>query len=87
MSNSFDLGLGSGQEGLYYYESTELVNRVPIVVITGDATDEMREECEQLGVSDFLPKPISLEKMRELLDRYLLPGGGALAGAQADYVQ
>ena len=54
----------------YYNESTAVDERVPIVVITGDATSEIREECEQLGVCGFLPKPIGVEKMRELMRRY-----------------
>lgn len=54
----------------HYNESTDVDERVPIVVITGDATNEIREECEQLGVSGFLPKPIGVEKMRELMSRY-----------------
>ena len=54
----------------HYNESTDVDERVPIVVITGDATNEIRDECEQLGVSGFLPKPIGVEKMRELMNRY-----------------
>ena len=59
----------------HYNESTDVDERVPIVVITGDATNEIREECEQLGVSGFLPKPIGVEKMRELMSRYQTLGG------------
>ena len=54
----------------HYNESTDVDERVPIVVITGDATNEIRDECVQLGVSGFLPKPIGVEKMRELMSRY-----------------
>jgi two-component system sensor histidine kinase RpfC len=64
-----------------YNESTNVVDRVPIVVITGDATEDIQGECEKLGVSAFLPKPIGVEKMRTLLGQYRVLGRGAVAGA------
>jgi two-component system sensor histidine kinase RpfC len=64
-----------------YKDATDAGDRVPIVVITGDATDEVRDECESLGVSDFLPKPVAVDKMRELLGRYMVLQGGVAAGA------
>ena len=36
---------------------------VPIVVITGDATQEVYDECTQLGVSRFLLKPVDHRKL------------------------
>jgi len=36
---------------------------VPIVVITGDATQEVFDECAQLGVSRFLLKPVDQSKL------------------------
>jgi CheY-like chemotaxis protein len=36
---------------------------VPIVVITGDATQEVYDECVQLGVSRFLLKPVDPGKL------------------------
>jgi two-component system sensor histidine kinase RpfC len=64
-----------------YNDATDVGDRVPIVVITGDATDEMRDECESLGVSDFLPKPVAVDKMRILLGRYMVLDGSVAAGA------
>jgi two-component system sensor histidine kinase RpfC len=53
-----------------YNDSTAIGSRVPIVVITGDATAEMLDECKKLGVSAFIPKPIGVDKMREILGHY-----------------
>jgi len=53
-----------------YNSATAVESRIPIVVITGDATAEMLEECKKLGVSAFIPKPIGVDKMREVLGRY-----------------
>ncbi len=53
-----------------YNDSTAIGSRVPIVVITGDATAEMLDECKKLGVSAFIPKPVGVDKMREILGHY-----------------
>jgi two-component system sensor histidine kinase RpfC len=61
----------SGIDVINIYNSvTAIGSRIPIVVITGDATAEMLEECKRLGVSAFIPKPIGVDKMREILGRY-----------------
>ena len=43
-----------GMSGLevirHYNEATPMADRAPVVVITGDATADIQEECEQLGV-------------------------------------
>jgi len=50
-----------------YYERTGVEDRVPIVVITGDATEDIQAECEQLGIHSFLAKPVDLGKLRTVL--------------------
>jgi len=40
---------------------------VPIMVITGDATPEIHDECERLGVARFLLKPVDQEMLRNAL--------------------
>jgi two-component system sensor histidine kinase RpfC len=45
--------------------------RVPVVVITGDATSDIRQECEQLGVWAFLTKPVDLGQLYEVLSEYV----------------
>ena len=64
-----------------YNDSTDFGDRVPIVVITGDATDEIRGECESLGVSAFIAKPIAVDNMHKLLGRYTVLDGSMAAGA------
>ena len=64
-----------------YNDSTDFGDRVPIVVITGDATDEIRSECESLGVSAFIAKPIAVDNMHKLLGRYTILDGSMAAGA------
>jgi two-component system sensor histidine kinase RpfC len=40
---------------------------VPIMVITGDATPEIHDECDRLGVARFLLKPVDQEMLRNAL--------------------
>jgi two-component system sensor histidine kinase RpfC len=60
-----------GMSGLdvirHYYAGTGVADRVPIVVITGDATEDIQAECEQLGVCSFLVKPVDLDQLRTIL--------------------
>ena len=53
-----------------YYQRTDARDRVPIIVITGDATEDIRAECNQLGVHSFLAKPVALDKLHALLLEY-----------------
>jgi two-component system sensor histidine kinase RpfC len=38
--------------------------RIPIVVVTGDVTKEVQDECNELGVDRFLSKPVESERLR-----------------------
>ncbi len=44
--------------------------QLPIVAITANALKGDREKCIEAGMNDFLPKPISLEKLTHLLKSY-----------------
>ncbi len=62
-----------------YHEFTSPSQRVPIVMITGDATAEIERQCEQLGVQAFLAKPVTLEKLHDLASAYIPePGAGTV---------
>jgi two-component system, sensor histidine kinase RpfC len=39
-------------------------SRMPIVVVTGDVTKEVQDECNELGVDWFLSKPVESERLR-----------------------
>jgi DNA-binding response OmpR family regulator len=36
---------------------------VPVIVISAEASDQLREQCERLGVHDYLSKPINYDAM------------------------
>ena len=46
---------------------------VPIMVITGDATPEIHDECDRLGVARFLLKPVDQEILRNALASLIRP--------------
>jgi len=39
-------------------------SRMPIVVVTGDVTKAVQDECNELGVDRFLSKPVESERLR-----------------------
>lgn len=54
-----------------YHRRSSPAERVPVVVITGDATTDIRQECKQLGVWCFLTKPVDLGQLYEVLAGYV----------------
>jgi response regulator of citrate/malate metabolism len=43
------------------------------MVVTGDATPEIHDECERLGVARFLLKPVDQEMLRNALVSLIQP--------------
>jgi two-component system sensor histidine kinase RpfC len=46
-------------------------SRIPIVVVTGDVTKEVQDECEELGVDRFIAKPVESERLRGVIAELL----------------
>jgi DNA-binding response OmpR family regulator len=44
---------------------------VPVVVVTGETSDETRRQCERLGVQQYLSKPADYRDIMEALSRAL----------------
>ena len=44
---------------------------LPVVLLTGDRTAELREKCRAAGASDFLGKPLNGPELQELVKRFL----------------
>lgn len=57
----------------------ETPNFTPVVVLTADARDGVREDCMRLGATDLLVKPVRKAEVRDLLDRFVfsIPPGGS----------
>src|SRR5918912_4514028 len=50
--------------GLQALQQIRALNaRVPVVVVTGEASDETRRQCERLGVQGYLAKPAGHDRI------------------------
>src|SRR5215210_504441 len=41
----------------------ELNTNVPVIVITGETSDDTRRQCERLGVHEYLAKPVDYNQL------------------------
>jgi DNA-binding response OmpR family regulator len=48
-----------------------LNTNVPVVVATGETSEETRKQCERLGVQAYLPKPVDYDELLRAIGRAL----------------
>lgn len=48
-------------------------NNTPIIAVTADAVHGDREQCLEVGMNDYLSKPLFRDALNVMLDKYLLP--------------
>ena len=58
--------------------------RVPIVAVTGNASQADRETCLAAGMDDHLAKPVTMDSLREVIDRWLPAAASDTAGDPVD---
>lgn len=44
---------------------------VPVIIVTGETSSELRQQCEQLGVQEYLSKPPDYDEMLLAIERSL----------------
>lgn len=50
--------------GLQALQEIRALNaNVPVVVVTGETSEDIRRSCEHLGVHDYLPKPVDYDRI------------------------
>jgi len=62
----------NGYEAVKQIRETEKTNgkHVPIIGLTANAMSDDRERCIQVGMDDYLSKPIIMKKLIELVNKY-----------------
>jgi CheY-like chemotaxis protein len=64
-----------GLEATTILRAKEGVNRdTPIIALTAHVLKEIREQCVEAGMNNFLTKPLSKEKLLETLDHSVAAG-------------
>lgn len=46
-------------------------DRVPIIAITANAIETNQDKCYEAGMDDFVTKPITLQKVAQLIEKWL----------------
>jgi diguanylate cyclase (GGDEF)-like protein len=47
------------------------ISHIPVIAMTANVQDGERQKCMQVGMNDYLSKPIKLQKLKEMLIRWL----------------
>lgn len=55
---------------------TDAAARLPIIVVTADTADDLRERCLEAGADDVLFKPVAMEALFDAMGRVLAKQAG-----------
>ena len=61
----------SGFELCRTFKSMSITQRIPVIVISGEAGANTKQFCEELGAAAYFEKPIDFEALRDGLERIL----------------
>ena len=65
-----------GMDGLAFTRELRAdpkIAAIPVVLLTGDRSEQIREKGREAGASDFLEKPIKGAELQAVVKRYLGP--------------
>jgi two-component system sensor histidine kinase RpfC len=75
-----------GVEFTRRYRAMAPQSSMPIVALTANASEDVKQTCLEAGMDDFLSKPVSPELLRRTVERLAIPvsgSPGATSGADA----
>jgi CheY-like chemotaxis protein len=64
----------TGIDFLKTIKQNDRVNTIPIFIVTAANTEFYRNQCEELGVKDFFPKPVDIPLLVKRVKEVLLDG-------------
>jgi CheY-like chemotaxis protein len=65
------------------YEATQEIRRldagrcIPIIAMTASATSSDRERCIEVGMDDYVTKPVNRQTLEEVLESLIFTTAGA----------
>lgn len=62
----------NGLELVRFVKTNERLRRIPVIVISTEATEEDRERALSLGADDYLAKPFSAAQLRHVINKFLV---------------
>jgi CheY-like chemotaxis protein len=63
----------SGYELLQTFTALSHTQKIPIIVVSGEAGGQTKERCKQLGAAGYFEKPIDFDALRECLHQVVRP--------------
>ncbi|WP_118976646.1 response regulator [Taibaiella koreensis] len=63
-----------GYQALQQIRSEEKLKTFPVVAVTAQAMQGDREKCLSAGATEYIAKPIDMDLLTGILNRYLSPG-------------
>ncbi len=64
-----DIRLTKGLDGIEAAEKILMKKKIPIVFMTGYATDEIKERALKVNPVDYLDKPVDIYKIGRIIDK------------------
>jgi len=59
----------SGYELLQTFTALSHTQKIPVIIVSGEAGAQTKEHCRQLGAADYFEKPIDFEALRTCLQK------------------
>ncbi len=57
-----------GYQAIAAIRSSELYRHTPVIAVTAQAMQGDREKCIEAGASDYIPKPIDLDRLLQVIE-------------------
>ncbi len=66
-----DIRLAGGMDGIEAAQEIQARRKMPILFMTGYDLDYIKERAKNIETLGFLPKPVDIEELRRIIEKYL----------------